>query len=134
MSRPRQDQDQSQKSRNLVLCITMPTALTYASAHAHAPLQSPALESPYTNQTSTSYHRPQIKKNFLQMFLTTFFAIFWNFLSLLYDDSHSTKHDRKVIEKNFDNKKDAHILSKYNKKKIVEIHNYNWSTEIFHFM
>ena len=39
------------------------------------------------------------------------------------------KHDPKVIEKNFHNKKDAHILSKYNKEKIIKIH--HWSPEIF---
>ena len=41
------------------------------------------------------------------------------------------KHDPKVI-KNFDNKKDAHILSKYNKEKIIKIH--HWSPEIFKFL
>ena len=38
------------------------------------------------------------------------------------NDPHSKKHDPKVIEKNCDNKKDAHILSKYNKEKIIKIH------------
>ena len=42
------------------------------------------------------------------------------------------KHYPKVIEKNFDNKKDAHILSKYNKEKIIKIH--HWSPEIFKFL
>ena len=42
------------------------------------------------------------------------------------------KHDPEVIEKNFDNKKDAHILSKYNKGKITKIH--HWSPEIFKFL
>ena len=42
------------------------------------------------------------------------------------------KYDPKVIEKNFDNKKGAHILSKYNKEKIIKIH--HWSPEIFKFL
>ena len=42
------------------------------------------------------------------------------------------KHDPKVIEKNFVNKKDAHILSKCNKEKIIKIH--HWSPEIFKFL
>ena len=37
--------------------------------------------------------------------------------------------DPKVIEKNFDNKKAAYILSKYNKEKIIKIH--HWSPEKF---
>ena len=44
------------------------------------------------------------------------------------------KHDSKVIEKNFDNKKYAHILSKYNKEKIIMIHDIpHWRPEIFYF-
>ena len=42
------------------------------------------------------------------------------------------KHDLKVVEKNFDNKKDAHILSKYKKEKIIKIH--HWSLQIFKFL
>ena len=42
------------------------------------------------------------------------------------------EHDPKVIEKNFDNKKGAHILSKYNKEKIIKIH--QWSPEVFKFL
>ena len=38
------------------------------------------------------------------------------------NDPHSIKHDPKVIERSFDNKKDVHILSKYNKEKIIKIH------------
>ena len=42
------------------------------------------------------------------------------------------KHDAKVIERSFDKKKDVHILSKYNKEKIIKIH--HWNTEIFKFL
>ena len=42
------------------------------------------------------------------------------------------KHDPKVIEKNFANKKEAHILSKYKKEKIIKIH--PWRPEIFKFL
>ena len=48
------------------------------------------------------------------------------------NDPHSKKHDPKVIEKNFDNKKDVHILSKYNKEEIIKIH--HRSPEIFKFL
>ena len=41
---------------------------------------------------------------------------------------HWKKHNLKVIEKNFHNKKDAHILSKYNKDNIIKI------PEIFKFL
>ena len=51
---------------------------------------------------------------------------------LFINDPHRKKHDPKVIEKNFYNKKDAHILSKYNKEKIIKIH--HWSPEIFKFL
>ena len=42
------------------------------------------------------------------------------------------KHGSKVIEKNFDNKKYAHILYKYNNERIIGIH--HWRPEIFHYM
>ena len=58
--------------------------------------------------------------------ITRFYSIFF------INDNHCKKHDPKVIEKNFDNKKDAHILSKYNKEKIIKIH--HWSPEIFKFL
>ena len=52
--------------------------------------------------------------------------------NFLINDPHSKKHDPKVIEKNFDNKKNAHILFKYNKEKIINIH--HWSPEMFNFL
>ena len=57
--------------------------------------------------------------------ITRFYTIFSSMTLII-------KHDLKVIEKNFDNKKDAHILSKYNKEKIIKIH--HWSPEIFKFL
>ena len=59
--------------------------------------------------------------------ITRFYTII---SSILYDDLHL--YDAKVIEKNFANKKDAHILSKYNKEQIIMIH--YWSPEIFKFL
>ena len=58
--------------------------------------------------------------------ITPFYTIFF------INDPHLKKHDPKVIEKNFDNKKDVHILSKYNKEKIIKIH--HWSPEEFKFL
>ena len=57
--------------------------------------------------------------------ITRFYTIFF------INDPHWKKHDPKVVEKNFAYKKDAHILSKYNKEKI-KIH--HWSPEIFKFL
>ena len=86
---------------------------------------------------------PQIKKNSVNFFckFAIFFAIFWNFFnfnlclkvhsfsynnSILHNffinDPHLKKHNPKVIEKTFDNREDAHILSKCNKEKIIKIH------------
>ena len=53
--------------------------------------------------------------------ITRFYTIFF------INDPYSKKHGPKVIEK-----KDAHILSKYNKEKIIKIH--HWSPEIFKFL
>ena len=97
--------------------------------------------------TLPSCRKPQIKYNFFLQ-IRNFFAIFWNFLNInvclkvhsfsynnsilhnfFINDPHGKKHYPKVIEKNFDNKKGAHILSKYNKEKIVKFH--DWSPDIF---
>ena len=76
---------------------------------------------------------PQIKKNSVNFFgiflilicvskyivshtITQFYTIFF------INDPHLKKHDPKVIEKTFDNREDAHILSKCNKEKIIKIH------------
>ena len=66
-----------------------------------------------------------VSKYIVSHTITRFYAIF------LINDPHCKKHDAKVIEKNFAIKKDAHILSKYNKEKIIKIH--HWSPEIFKF-
>ena len=58
--------------------------------------------------------------------ITRFYTIFLS-MTLI-----EKKHDQKVIEKNFDNKKDVHILSKYNKEEIIKIH--HRSPEIFKFL
>ena len=64
-----------------------------------------------------------VSKYLVSHTITRFYTIF---LSMTLTEK---KHDPKVIEKNFDNKKDAHILSKYNKEKIIVIH--HWSPKIF---
>ena len=57
--------------------------------------------------------------------ITRFYTIFLS-MTLI------EKNDPKVIEKNIDNKKDAHILSKYNNEEIIKTH--HWSPEIFKFL
>ena len=52
--------------------------------------------------------------------------------NIFINDPHLKKHDPKVIEKNFDNKKDAYILCKCNKEKIIKIN--HWIPEIFQFL
>ena len=67
-----------------------------------------------------------VSKYIVSHTITRFYTIF--FINV----PHGKKHDAKVIEKNFDNKKDAHILSKYKKEKIIKIH--HWNPEIFKFL
>ena len=96
---------------------------------------------------------PHIKKNSVNFFANShfflqYFEIFLILMCVLkYIVSHTItrlytiflsmtliqkKHDPKVIEKNFDNKKGVHILSKYNKEEIIKIH--HCSPEIFKFL
>ena len=72
-------------------------------------------------------------------FFCTILQIFNECLNLKYIVSYTIirlpslkKHDPKVIQEKFDNKKDGHILCKYNKEKIFKIH--HWSPEIFKFL
>ena len=67
-----------------------------------------------------------VSKYIVSHTITRFYTIFLS-MTLI-----QKKHDPKVIERSFDNKKDVHILSKYNKEKIIKIH--HWSPEIFKFL
>ena len=62
-----------------------------------------------------------VSKYIVSHTITRFYTIFYQ-----------KKHDPKVTEKNFDNRKDAHILSKYNNEKIIKI--LHWNPEIFKFL